>query len=454
MLENSSRVMLAGVKSGSGKTTLTCGILQLFLHHKCTVASLKCGPDYIDPMFHEKVLGVRSVNIDAFFMGEEKLKTVLVTHGMEKDITILEGVMGYYDGIGFTNKASSYEISMLTKTPVILVVDCQGMGASIRAMLYGFLHEKENQIKGVIFNRLPATLYEEAKQMAIALGVKPLGYVPVIKEFHLESRHLGLVTADEIVNIKEQLTLLASRLEETIDIRGIFSLANTASKLFASEAYYKLPKKIVHIAVAKDEAFCFIYEDNLEVLRKLGCELHFFSPLKDHTLPAEIDGLLLYGGYPELYAKRLSENTSMRKDIEKAITSGVPTIAECGGFLYLQEQLEDINGERYPMVGMIKGTGYRTKGLQRFGYITLEATKDTLLLKKGDTIRAHEFHYWDSENCGKDYIAHKAGKEQTWNCIHSSRTLHAGFPHIHFYSDCSAAMRFVSACRERMENRE
>lgn len=452
-----NRVMIAGMKSGCGKTTLTCGILRMLVNRGLQVASLKCGPDYIDPMFHEKVIGVRSGNLDGYFCEDDVLSTLLGKHAKGKDITVLEGVMGYYDGVGMTSEGGSCHVSMATKTPVILVVDCKGMGASIGAILHGFLTYQENQIQGVIFNQLPMKLYEEVKKIALGMGIKVFGYVPTMKEIRLESRHLGLVTADEIMGIQEKIKLLAEKLEETIDIDGILALAQSAEPLsmeedtaceVLEEVKTQETKQKVRIAVAKDEAFCFIYQDNMELLQELGCDIVYFSPIHDEKLPEGVDGLLLYGGYPELYAKQLSENTSMRTSIKEAIQKKLPTIAECGGFMYLHDSMENAANERYPMVGAIPGNSFKTSGLRRFGYISLEATKKNLLCDRGQRIKAHEFHYWDSEDGGSDFIAHKAGKEQTWDCVHANEWMYAGYPHIHFYTNTEVAKRFVEKCKE------
>lgn len=452
--------MIAGIKSGCGKTTITCGILQLLLRKNLKVSCLKCGPDYIDPMFHEKMLQVRSGNIDGFFMNATMQNSLLAKQSEGKDITVLEGVMGYYDGIGMTCEGGSYAVSMATKTPVILIVDCKGMGASIGAVLHGFLSYRKHQIKGVIFNQLPARLYEDLARFVSSYQIKPLGYVPYQKEFQLESRHLGLVTANEISDIRERMTAIADVLEETLDVDGMIALANQAEQLVLEDEIqgkyetnqHTAPiieqnKKSMRIGLASDEAFCFIYQDNLVRLHEYGCELIPFSPCKDRSLPSNLDGLLLYGGYPELHAKELSDNTMMKEQIKHAIEGGMPTIAECGGFLYLHEQLVGEDNVSYPMVGLIKGQSKKTSGLKRFGYVTLQAKKDNILCKKGELIKAHEFHYFDSTNNGNDYVAMKAGRNVTWDCIHATKTLYAGFPHLHFYQETNICENFVAACR-------
>ena len=234
-------------------------------------------------------------------------------------------------------------------------------------------------------------------------------------------------------------------MKETLDIDGILKIAENASE---NEIHYKEKKKRnLRIAVAKDEAFCFLYEDNLDYLRQSGCELTYFSPLKDSILPENIDGLLLYGGYPELHAEELSENISMRKDIAGRIQSGLPCIAECGGFLYLHEYLETPDKEKYPMAGIIRGTGYNAGKLQRFGYMSVKSVKNTMLADKNQSFRAHEFHYYDSDNNGESCVAVKPVSGTSWTCIHEDDRNWWGYPHLYYPSNPAFVEHFVQAAR-------
>ncbi|MGB8451808.1 MAG: cobyrinate a,c-diamide synthase [Anaerocolumna sp.] len=442
-----NRIMIAGTKSGSGKTTITCGILQGLMDKGYVISSFKCGPDYIDPMFHSKVIGTKSGNLDSFFTGDTLLKDLLYKNSGDTDISVIEGVMGYYDGIGFSETGSSYSIAAMTRTPVILIVDAKGMSGSIGALLKGFASYKdESYIKGVIFNRLPDMLYDNAKKLAEDMGIHAYGYVPVMSECILESRHLGLITAGEIKDLKSKINILAQKLSDTVDFDGILALADEAEPLDVLELSPVNRKDKLTIAVAQDEAFCFLYKDNLELLKASGATLLPFSPIRDKELPKNIDGLLLCGGYPELYAKELSENTSMLAEIKRSIESGMPAIAECGGFMYLHESMEDKEGTDYPMAGVISGRCFKTGRLQRFGYIYLHGTEDSLIAKKHEVIKAHEFHYWDSENGGKAFRAIKPGGAREWDCIHATMNLYAGFPHLYFYGNPSIAERFLERC--------
>jgi len=451
-----SRVMIAATGSGSGKTTIVCGLCQCIKDMGLMPLALKCGPDYIDSMFHSRVLNMKTGNLDSWFCDENTIKELLFRKESESDITIIEGVMGYYDGQGFSTKGSSYEIADITDTPVILVVNCRGMSNSIGAVLKGYKEYIENNhIQGVIFNNLSSKLYKDASMAAHMAGIKPLGYLPVNKDIALESRHLGLVTSDEIEHFKEKVDTIAGLMKESIDIKGIIELGHTATKCKTgcelnasdSKACKKTEKSnkedIIHIAVARDEAFCFLYEDNLEFLREHGCEPVYFSPLRDKKLPDDIDGLLLYGGYPELHAKELSDNVSMRNDIADKIRGGLPCIAECGGYLYLHKKLEAPDKKVYPMAGVIDGTGYNAGRLQRFGYMTLTAGRNTMLADKGKSFSAHEFHYWNSDCKGDTYSVVKASDGSVEIEGYGSDTLYAGFPHIYLWGNRNAAEKFL-----------
>lgn len=436
------RIIIGGTHSGCGKTTITCAILQALCNRSMNIASFKCGPDYIDPMFHEKVIGINAHNLDSFFCDENIVKHLLFENSRNVDIAVIEGVMGYYDGVN--GKGSTCSVSNITETKTIIVIDCKGMSGSIGAVIKGFLTYRENNIIGFIFNRLPEKLVPMVKELCNELNTEYFGFLPTTK-ITIESRHLGLITADEIINMKEKMHSLSELAEKYILLDKIIEHSETEFPVFT-------PPKIQNfsftrppvIAVAKDRAFCFLYSDNICLLQKMGCEIRFFSPLYDSKIP-EADGLILCGGYPELYAEQLSENKTMITDIHAKVKSGMPTIAECGGFMYLHEKIQNNNGKTYAMASVINGTVFRTKHLQRFGYIRMTADKDNLLCNKGESFPAHEFHYWDSTNCGSDFKSQKTdGRE--WKCVHSNENLYAGFPHIYFYSDKKLAEKFVINC--------
>ncbi len=431
------RVMIAAPSSGTGKTTIVCGLLKALLNRNMDVASFKCGPDYIDPMFHRKVIGVESYNLDLFLQTEEQTKGFFVNNC--KEISVVEGVMGYYDGVGATAQASSYEVAAATNTPVVLVVRPKGQSLSVAALIKGFLEYKEDSnIAGIIMNGCSENLYKLLKPAVEALNLRVYGYLPTINEIEFKSRHLGLITADEIYDYEQKIEVLAKKTEQTIDVDGLIELAKSAPKI---EGEIQPLEKVVHgkvVAVAKDSAFCFYYEDNLNVLKELGCEIKTFSPLKDKELPKGTSCIYIGGGYPELYLKELSQNTEMKDAINSAIGGGTPTIAECGGFMYL---CEEIDGQK--MVGALLGSCFNTNKLSRFGYVELTAQEEGAFFSKGEKIRAHEFHYWDCTLNGQAFTAKKPVTGKEWKCARNEGNLLAGFAHIYFRSNPDILRRFV-----------
>lgn len=441
---HSPRVLFAAPASGSGKTTIVCGVLRALKNRGRTVSAFKCGPDYIDPLFHERVVGVKSGTLDLFFSGEETLRRLYAQNAEGSDCAVIEGVMGYYDGLSAaSNEASSFSVAKALSAPVVLIIDSRGQSLSALATLKGFLEFRpDSGIKGVIFNRMSEHVYSALKPAVKEMGVVPVGFVPKSDALTLESRHLGLVTPNEISDLSEKLDTLAALLEQTLDFDALDTLMQAAPALSVPEApkVPAMPKTV--IAVARDEAFCFLYRDNLALLRRFGAELRFFSPLADTALPEGTQGLLLPGGYPELYAKQLSENTAMRSAIKDAIGRDMPTLAECGGFLYLNDTLSDMDGRPYPMCGVIRADAVRTQKLSRFGYITLSAGEDTAFFKAGESIKAHEFHYFESTDPGAACSAVKPNGRE-WACMHAKGNLLAGFPHLFYESNPKPIERFL-----------
>ena len=446
------RILLAAGSSGSGKTLITCGLLEALVERGLKTASFKCGPDYIDPMFHSRVIGTKSRNLDTFFTGSEVTKYLLTRNARDCEIAVMEGVMGFYDGVaGTTTTASAYDLAKVTDTPVILIVNSRGMSVSLAAYVKGFLeYKKDSHIKGVIFNQMSPMLYPRMKKLLEEeLGVAVLGYVPKVEDCVIESRHLGLVLPDEIPELKDRLHKLAGVLEETLDIDRILELAGEAPDLLdakpESVTDFRLSEP-VRIGVAEDEAFCFFYADNFRLLGEMGAEIVPFSPMEDKQLPDDLDGLLLYGGYPELNGKKLEQNTTMKDMIREKLKAGMPCMAECGGFMYLHEEMEGMDGNFYQMAGVIPGKAYRTPKLSRFGYVTLTQKKPALGMEDFGEIPAHEFHYFDSENCGGDFHAAKPESKRGWDCIHGTDAMLAGFPHLYYYGNPEVPKAFLKKC--------
>ena len=445
------RILITAPKSGSGKTLVTCGLLGILKKRGMKAASFKCGPDFIDPMFHSRVLGTKSRNLDTFFTEEDTTRMLLAKNGRGCDMAVMEGVMGYYDGISErSSRAGASDLAAVTGTPALLVVDASASSRSVLALIQGFLNfQKDSGIRGVILNRISPMLYPRMKAaIQEELSVKVAGYVPVLKDCVLESRHLGLMLPEEVDALKEKMDLLSSRLSETLDLDAIFEIAAGAGELpdVPEEETGKAGAGL-RIGLARDEAFCFFYEDNLNYLREQGAELVEFSPLRDKELPEGLSGLLLHGGYPELHVRELSGNVSMRESIRRAVEGGLPCMAECGGFLYLHETMTDMEGHEYPMAGVLKGKAWNTGRLTRFGYITLSGGR--VFGRDVGEIRAHEFHYFDTEDPGQDFLAVKPSGTRSWRCIHSSGRLFAGFPHLYYYANTELPLAFLAACRER-----
>ena len=430
------RLMITAPASGAGKTTVVCALLQLLKNHGLRPAALKCGPDYIDPMFHSEISCVDSRNLDGFFMDDNIMNYLLRESSLAADICMIEGAMGYYDGAGFTDEASAYSCARATSTPAVLVLDGSGAGISAAAVLKGFMDFKpQSNIRGVIFNRTSPHVYERLAKECRRMGAVPLGYIPRDSRFTIKSRHLGLVTAGEISSLRSQLELIAEN--AVIDLKSLMALAE-APDICACAPQFPHLGKGARLAVARDRAFCFYYRDNLEYLQKCGLELCFFSPLADKRLPEGISGLLLGGGYPELYLEELSQNREMLASVREAILSGLPTAAECGGFLYLHRSIDGI-----PMAGVLPSKAFNAGKLTRFGYVTLTARKDNLYTKKGETLRTHEFHYWDSEDPGTSFSAQKPYSARCWDTGIAQGDLLAGFSHLHYWGNFAAANSFI-----------
>ena len=438
-------LMISAMASGAGKTVTSCAILAALKKRGVRLQSFKCGPGYIDPMFHARALGIPSRNLDLFLQGEAGVQKTLSR--AEADLALIEGAMGYYDGLNNTDTASAYALARLTGTPVVLAVSPKGSSLTLAAQLRGLLgFRPESAIAALILANCPE---KRAASLAPVLtretGLPVLGFLPPMAEARFESRHLGLLTAQEIRDLEARLELLAEAAERYIDLDRLLALAECPGLPDCAD---RLPPegRAARIAVAQDEAFCFTYADNLDALRRAGSELCSFSPLHEPELP-KADGLYLPGGYPEVYARALSENVSMRRSIAEAVRAGLPTVAECGGFLYLGQSLEDEEGFAHTMCGVLPGRGVKTAHLQRFGYLTLCAPADSMLFRAEERVPAHAFHYWDSTENGEDLCAEKADG-RTWRCGYASPRLYAAFPHLHFGGETPLAERFVKACEK------
>ena len=437
--------LLAAPRSGSGKTTMTCALLMALKRRGCAPCAFKSGPDYIDPMFHRAVLGVESRNLDLFFSAPETVRTLYAKGAAGHGAAVCEGAMGFYDGLGgVSDRASAWHLADTLGLPVLLVVEPKGQSLTLAAELKGLdSFRTPSHIAGILLNNCTARMHALlAPMLEEETGLPVLGFLPKLPEAVIGSRHLGLYTAAEVENLQQKLALLADAAEEHIDWPRLLALCEKEPPALPARA--ETPPARVRIAVAQDEAFCFTYAETLEAFRDAGAEVVFFSPLRDTALPENIGGLYLPGGYPELHARELSENTSLLREIKQKIESGLPTAAECGGFLYLGQSLTDAEGQSWLMAGVLPGEAKDAGRLVRFGYATLSADSDSLLFRAGESFPIHEFHHWDSTANGVALAAKKPVGGAEWRCGSVNEHFYAGFPHL-YWAGTPLPQRFAAA---------
>ena len=437
--------LLAAPRSGSGKTTMTCALLMALKRRGCAPCAFKSGPDYIDPMFHRAVLGVESRSLDLFFSTPETVRTLYAKGAAGHGAAVCEGAMGFYDGLGgVSDRASAWHLADTLGLPVLLVAEPKGQSLTLAAELNGLVSFRTpSHIAGILLNNCTARMYALlAPMLEKETGLPVLGFLPKLPEAVIGSRHLGLYTAAEVENLQQKLALLADAAEEHIDWPRLLALCEKEPP--ALPVPPETPPARVRIAVAQDEAFCFTYAETLEAFRDAGAEVVFFSPLRDTALPENIGGLYLPGGYPELHAKELSKNTSLLREIKQKIESGLPTAAECGGFLYLGQSLTDAEGQSWPMAGVLPGEAKDAGRLVRFGYAALSADSDSMLFRAGESFPIHEFHHWDSTANGTALAAKKPVGGAAWRCGFVNEHFYAGFPHL-YWAGTPLPQRFAAA---------
>ena len=437
--------LLAAPRSGSGKTTMTCALLMALKRRGCAPCAFKSGPDYIDPMFHRAVLGVESRSLDLFFSAPETVRTLYAKGAAGHGAAVCEGAMGFYDGLGgVSDRASAWHLADTLGLPVLLVAEPKGQSLTLAAELKGLVNFRTpSHIAGILLNNCTARMHALlAPMLEEETGLPVLGFLPKLPEAVIGSRHLGLYTAAEVENLQQKLALLADAAEEHIDWPRLLALCEKEPPALPVQP--EMPPARVRIAVAQDEAFCFTYAETLEAFRDAGAEVVFFSPLRDTALPENIGGLYLPGGYPELHARELSENTSLLREIKRKIDSGLPTAAECGGFLYLGQSLTDAEGQSWPMAGVLPGEAKDAGRLVRFGYATLSADSDSMLFRAGESFPIHEFHHWDSTANGTALAAKKPVGGAEWRCGFVNEHFYAGFPHL-YWAGTPLPQRFAAA---------
>ncbi|WP_416151942.1 cobyrinate a,c-diamide synthase [Salipaludibacillus sp. HK11] len=452
------RLVIAGIASGVGKTTITVGLMAAFKQRGLTIQGFKCGPDYIDPTYHTEVSRRQARNLDSWMFDEETLKEVLHKGSQGADISLIEGVMGFYDGKDpSSDKGSTADISVITDSPVLLVVPCGALARSAAAIVKGFqlLNEQAN-IVGVIANQVGSKghylLVKEAVEKECHIPV--VGYMTKDANLSMPERHLGLIPSIERGELAPYFEQLGNVISETIDLDHLYKLAVTSPVIKnESELFQQKRDACVKIAVAKDKAFNFYYKENLELLEAAGAEIVYFSPLSGQSLPDNVDGLYLGGGFPEEYAEELSQFKEMQTSIAEAIDKGMPTFAECGGFMFLCESITTSNQDQYSMVGVLPGAVTMTDRLAAIGYREVTGLNENFLLPIGETVKGHEFHY--STHTSSEMITaafQTTGRKGTKEEGQINNNLVAGYTHLHFASCPSIAERWVNRCLEWKTN--
>lgn len=449
MKNNFPRLIIAATQSGSGKTTITAGLLGALKTRGLDVQAYKVGPDYIDTGWHELAGGKPSHNLDSWLTGSDMLKDIFTTTARGADLSIIEGVMGLYDG-GRGGVSSTAEIAKLLDAPVVLVIDAKSMGTSAAAVALGFKSfDTSLRLAGVILNRVGSASHKQMIVDALdSIGIRCFGAIRRDEGFALPERHLGLVPTTELKAV-DALKKIFAACEEQLDIDGLIALAKEASTLERINRIERVAPTVT-IAVARDEAFSFYYGASLRELERRGARIIFFSPLNDTKLPVA-DGLIIGGGFPEMFAARLEKNESLRAEIKAASEAGLPVFAECGGFMYLMERLIDFDGKSFEMCGVLDGVSTMTRKLQTVGYVSAELTRDCVLGKAGDVLRAHEFHFSTTDVSGEAFkcTRMRTGKEYLAGAVR--KNLVASYLHIHFAGCPRAAEAFVDACRNFTE---
>lgn len=450
------RLVIAAPASGCGKSTVATGLMAA-LSTTYTVQGFKVGPDYIDPTYHTAATGRASRNLDSWMLSDDQVKATFARAVVGADLAIIEGVMGLFDGYdGRSESGSTAQVAKLLQAPVILVLDVRRMARSAGAMALGYRDfDPHLDLAGVICNQVGSERHARSVTEAVeALGLPVLGCIPRSEGLKIPERHLGLHTAIERPReAKAFLERAGELIARHVDLDGLLAIARRAPAFTVDETllapYEPAPRRIVRLAVARDEAFCFYYEDNLDLLRAAGAEIVFFSPLHDTALPEGVAGLYLGGGYPELYAGELARNEAMRVAIRKAHRAEMPTYAECGGLMFLTQGIVDLEGQRHPGVGLLPGYSQMHRRL-KMGYRLVRACRDSLLLRRGEQMRGHEFHYSDwvarpPELSHAYEITSRRGEEARLEGVAQGNLL-ASYIHLHFGARPSLAARFVQAC--------
>jgi cobyrinic acid a,c-diamide synthase len=451
------RLVIAGTGSGVGKTTVTIGLMAALKKQGYVVQGFKCGPDYIDPTYHTAVTGRPSRNLDSWMLRPEMVKDIVIQGSSGADISVIEGVMGFFDGKDPTNNAgSTADISIITKSPVVLIVNCASMARSAAAIVKGYqVFDPETNIVAVIANRVGSVGHFQLVKQAIEqeCGIPVVGYLQRDADLSIPERHLGLVPSIERGELEPFFEKLADRVEETVDVDQLFQLAEAPELIVEESQFGRKQEPIVRIAVAKDAAFNFYYQENFELLEAHGAELVPFSPLAGEVLPDDIDGLYIGGGFPEEFAEELAARTEVKLSIKAAIESGLPTLAECGGFMFLTEAIETTNQQKNDMVGVIPGSVKMQSKLVALGYREITGGAGNFLLAGDVKAKGHEFHYSTFQPNEEFQPAYYTkGMRGTKQEGFMQGNLIAGYTHFHFGSCPEMVENWINRCKENKTN--
>ena len=435
--------IVSGTSSGSGKTTVALGLMAAFRKQGLNVQPFKCGPDFIDPGLHRLVTDRVSRNLDLWMAGDSFTRATFSRNRRGADLAVIEGVMGMFDG----GISSSGSLAAALAVPTILVLDVRSMAESAAAIVKGFETLRPlAAVRGVILNRVASDRHLQLVTEAIRSHCRAviLGHLPRSLDFAIPSRHLGLYTGDEAPIGPEAIGLLADTVTKHVDLAKILELARETPATDCPD----LPaaaEPFCRIGVARDRAFCFYYQDNFDLLRAAGAELVFFSPLADERLPEGLDGIYLGGGYPELHARQLSDNKTMRAALREWIEGDGPVYAECGGFMYLTEGIVDSGGDFHEMVGVFPVRAKMQERRASLGYREVRTETESCFGPPGTILRGHEFHYSTIEempaNISRVYAVNNGAREG-----YRYRQALGGYMHLHFGSAPHAAREFVIFC--------
>ncbi len=450
-------IVIAGTTSGVGKTTVATGLMGALVHQGFKVQPFKAGPDYIDPSYHTLMTGEPSRNLDTWLLPHNAISELFTRAMVNKDIAVIEGVMGLYDGrSSLSEEGSTAELAKLLQAPVLLIVDSRKGARSLAAMVAGYnTFDPSLRIGGVILNGIGSPSHLELCRDAIEhyTSIPVLGYIPRRDSLSLPERHLGLVPTVEETISKEFLELLTAQCEATIDIPQILRLSEQAAPPQAKSSLFpaRQAPTSVKIAVARDKAFSFYYQDSLDLLHAWGAELATFSPLQDADLPEGTSGIYIGGGFPELYATSLRDNESMRRAIRTSARRGMPIYGECGGLMYLGTSMGDLQGNKHPMVGAIPISSRIDNSHLSLGYRTVQALNDGPILRQGEIVKGHEFHWSILDEGAKLANAyHLVGTENRYEGFQKNNLL-TSYIHLHMGSLPQMASRFVQNCRRFRE---